>query len=190
MRVRTPCTGAEHEKRLHLGGARIRGGPAGVRRVAFGNALRPRGCAAPPGSAHWALPPFRVRTPCTRAEHEKRLHLGGASLRGGPAGVRTLDLGIKSPLLYQLSYRSVFCFARTKRWGGRRDSNPRPPGPQPSALPTELRPPFGHLVTRLDNNDSNTTGMQEGISKTCEIHEDACTTLGVGCHGIRPKGQS
>ena len=27
---------------------------------------------------------------------------------GGPAGVRTLDLGIKSPLLYQLSYRSVY----------------------------------------------------------------------------------
>ena len=29
-------------------------------------------------------------------------------LHGGPAGVRTLDLGIKSPLLYQLSYRSLF----------------------------------------------------------------------------------
>src|SRR3954466_5448626 len=25
--------------------------------------------------------------------------------------------------------------------GERRDSNPRPPGPQPGALPTELRPP-------------------------------------------------
>ena len=29
-----------------------------------------------------------------------------ANVSGGPAGVRTLDLGIKSPLLYQLSYRS------------------------------------------------------------------------------------
>ena len=27
--------------------------------------------------------------------------------------------------------------------GERRDSNPRPPGPQPGALPTELRPPCG-----------------------------------------------
>ena len=26
-------------------------------------------------------------------------------------------------------------------WGGRWDSNPRPPGPQPGALPAELRPP-------------------------------------------------
>src|SRR5580658_2501530 len=26
-------------------------------------------------------------------------------------------------------------------WGGRRDSNPRQPGSQPGALPTELRPP-------------------------------------------------
>ena len=29
-----------------------------------------------------------------------------ANVSGGPAGVPTLDLGIKSPLLYQLSYRS------------------------------------------------------------------------------------
>ena len=27
-------------------------------------------------------------------------------------------------------------------WGGRRDLNPRPQGPQPCALPTELRPPW------------------------------------------------
>lgn len=26
--------------------------------------------------------------------------------------------------------------------GDRRGSNPRPPGPQPGALPTELRPPY------------------------------------------------
>ena len=26
-------------------------------------------------------------------------------------------------------------------WGERRDLNPRPPGPQPGALPTELLPP-------------------------------------------------
>ncbi len=33
---------------------------------------------------------------------------GALNLNGGPAGVRTLDLGIKSPLLYQLSYRSNY----------------------------------------------------------------------------------
>jgi hypothetical protein len=32
--------------------------------------------------------------------------------------------------------------------GGGRDSNPRPPGPQPGALPTELPPPSGHSVAR------------------------------------------
>src|SRR5689334_16301046 len=31
--------------------------------------------------------------------------------------------------------------------GGGRDSNPRPPGPQPGALPTELPPPRAHIVT-------------------------------------------
>ena len=33
---------------------------------------------------------------------------GARKTNGGPAGVRTLDLGIKSPLLYQLSYRSTY----------------------------------------------------------------------------------
>ncbi len=37
---------------------------------------------------------------------------------GGPAGVRTLDLGIKSPLLYQLSYRSVLCHGTKKNGVG------------------------------------------------------------------------
>src|SRR5437868_14898870 len=32
---------------------------------------------------------------------------------------------------------AVRAFPRGERW----DSNPRPPGPQPGALPTELRPP-------------------------------------------------
>src|SRR4051812_3475218 len=32
--------------------------------------------------------------------------------------------------------------------GERRDSNPRPPGPQPGALPTELRPPGNPGVYR------------------------------------------
>ncbi len=34
------------------------------------------------------------------------------------------------------------CSCLTPQWGDRRDSNPRPPGPQPGALPAELRPPL------------------------------------------------
>ena len=42
------------------------------------------------------------------AKEEGREHvLSAFTFHGGPAGVRTLDLGIKSPLLCQLSYRSV-----------------------------------------------------------------------------------
>ena len=42
------------------------------------------------------------------AKEEGREHMLSAFVfHGGPAGVRTLDLGIKSPLLCQLSYRSV-----------------------------------------------------------------------------------
>ena len=33
------------------------------------------------------------------------------------------------------------CQNSVKKWGGRWDSNPRRPGSQPGALPTELRPP-------------------------------------------------
>ena len=33
-------------------------------------------------------------------------------------------------------------------WGDRRDLNPRPPGPQPGALPAELRPPCHFAVVK------------------------------------------
>ena len=120
---------------------------------------------ARPARPRRGLAPSRVRTHGGRSLNENASRVGGASVRGGPAGVRTLDLGIKSPLLYQLSYRSICCYTRAKRWGGRRDSNPRPPGPQPSALPTELRPPSGHLVKRLDYNAPSTPRLQGVISK-------------------------
>src|ERR1022692_186810 len=32
-----------------------------------------------------------------------------------------------------------------RKWGGRRDLNPRQPEPQSGALPTELRPPHGDV---------------------------------------------
>ena len=38
-------------------------------------------------------------------------------------------------------YRRTWPICRDFARGERRDSNPRPPGPQPGALPTELRPP-------------------------------------------------
>ena len=36
---------------------------------------------------------------------------------------------------------SLLLFIIKGKWGDRRDLNPRRPGPQPGALPTELRPP-------------------------------------------------
>ena len=55
--------------------------------------------------------------PCDSPGHEKTSRVGGLVSNGGPAGVRTLDLGIKSPLLYQLSYRSLFA-CKSAKWGG------------------------------------------------------------------------
>jgi hypothetical protein len=64
-------------------------------------------------------------------------HAGGAWLSGveWPREESNLRTRIRSPSLYPLSYG-----ARSARGGGR-DLNPRPPGPQPGALPTELPPP-------------------------------------------------
>ena len=47
-----------------------------------------------------------ARTPEEHKKWANALWRWPANVSGGPAGVRTLDLGIKSPLLYQLSYRS------------------------------------------------------------------------------------
>ena len=46
---------------------------------------------------------------------------------GTPGGTRTRDLGIKSPLLYHLSYGSMWC--------ARQDSNLQPKGYEPAAPP-------------------------------------------------------
>src|SRR6266508_2395917 len=53
-----------------------------------------------------------------------------------PREESNLRTRIRSPSLYPLSYG-----ARLTKEGGGWDSNPRPPGPQPGALPTELPPP-------------------------------------------------
>src|SRR5438552_18689832 len=57
--------------------------------------------------------------------------------RQWPREESNLRTRIRSPSLYPLSYG-----ARLTREGGGWDSNPRPPGPQPGALPTELPPPW------------------------------------------------
>lgn len=46
-----------------------------------------------------------------------------------------------------------------KTWGEGRDSNPRPPGPQPGALPAELPPPR-ILLARLGGLEPPTCGLE------------------------------
>ena len=45
--------------------------------------------------------------------------------------------------------------SRGKTWGERRGSNPRHLGPQPSALPAELRPPCAVQGATLPAKDQN-----------------------------------
>src|SRR5690606_23516260 len=69
-----------------------------------------------------------------------------ASLPHAPGRNRTFNLGIKSPLLCQLSYgrdkhkpsniRADAVRDARRSEGERGDLNPRPPGPQPGALTT------------------------------------------------------
>src|SRR5208282_6898153 len=47
-----------------------------------------------------------------------------------------------------------------KYWGERRDLNPRPPGPQPGALPSELRPPSASYLTQ-DSSPGKGGGWQK-----------------------------
>ena len=60
---------------------------------------------------------------------------------GTPGGTRTRDLGIKSPLRYQLSYGSMWC--------ARQDSNLQPKGYEPSA------PPLSYKRAWYPRRDSN-----------------------------------
>ena len=62
-------------------------------------------------------------------------------------------------------------------WGERRGLNPRQPGPQPGALPAELRPPSLYdlanhtarlLLDVLEDRRSIVRQFRDGISDICE----------------------
>ena len=61
-------------------------------------------------------------------------------------------------------------------WGGRWGSNPRPPGPQPDALPTELLPPYKQIITQildaLENLDPEFIQRLNDIKGIDNIYKD------------------
>src|SRR2546429_9037086 len=67
---------------------------------------------------------------------------------------------------------------RGERW----DSNPRPPGPQPGALPAELRPPR-EAVGSLPIQWPRTTGLLEGRVKLALGKREAFARGAVGKAG-------
>ena len=103
-------------------GAHLRAGNMPISRTAVHNSkktagLHPR-CAAT-ANAHFMGPRTLLTTTLevlVDSDKEKAPR-EGRGFRGGPAGTRTPDLGIKSPLLYQLSYRSMVYVFRSKALG-------------------------------------------------------------------------
>ena len=74
-----------------------------------------------------------------------------------PREESNLRARIRSPSLYPLSYG-----ARLTREGGGWDSNPRPPGPQPGALPTELPPPWTAQDSGVSSGVPSTSKSRRG----------------------------
>src|SRR3954451_13566024 len=82
-----------------------------------------------------------------------------------------------------------------RREGGGRDSNPRPPGPQPGALPTELPPPrSGHRIARrgrvLRRGGGEVASDQRGHERLLQADELGAVALQLlapgadGAHGL------
>jgi phosphoglycolate phosphatase len=76
--------------------------------------------------------------------------------------------------------------------GERRDSNPRPPGPQPGALPTELRPPCGFFNLATERNPrarsfayGYVTCMQRPLAILFDIDSTLITSGGAGARSWR-----
>ena len=82
-----------------------------------------------------------------------------------PAGVEPATSGFEVRRSIQLSYGRKINHIKRRRdsqddrlyreiyWGERRGSNPRPQGPQPCALPAELRPPCYYFIVRISENN-------------------------------------
>src|SRR6266496_1347780 len=63
-------------------------------------------------------------------------------------------------------------------WGERRDLNPRHPGPQPGALPTELRPPSSPGRTAGPQQDARCPGGHRAAEdKYSRLRRPACDVL-------------
>lgn len=60
-------------------------------------------------------------------------------------------------------------------WGERRDSNPRPSGPQPDALTTELRSPCLMYLTK----QSYQLAQKTQIKNPPRLGEGSCIDLGI-----------
>ena len=98
---------------------------------------RPRHCTAQYGT-------IRHETPCDR-RHTDVL-------------TKVLTTRLGKPSVSRQTRRSP----AVQHWGERRDSNPRHPGPQPGALPTELRPPSSPA---LRPGDSRPRAAREDIAR-------------------------
>jgi hypothetical protein len=107
--------------------------------------LRPHGCS---GAAH--LRHCYLRRNVTTVPRRLRRRQPPENVTG-PSTVtcRTVGSGGSAPRNQKrptLGGRPKDARPRWGQWGERRGSNPRPPGPQPGALPAELRPPCEEIV--------------------------------------------
>jgi hypothetical protein len=123
-----------------LGRERGRPAPGGVAhlRRASARVCRP-GWASQGGRVRAFEPSHRQRRAAPRRRPDRAPRNQAIPARPGRAEWPREESNLRTQLrrlpLYPLSYGALL------RRGGGGDSNPRPPGPQPGALPTELPPP-------------------------------------------------
>ena len=107
-RVRTRARLTKKARGSRSGLSRVKGGPSGVparrRRATRCGRCAPLRAALENARAFPQLRPLnRVRTRARLTKKARGSRSGLSRVKGGPSGVRTLGLGIKSPLLCQLS---------------------------------------------------------------------------------------
>src|SRR5436190_11975510 len=64
--------------------------------------------------------------------------------------------------------------------GERRGLNPRPPGPQPGALPAELRPPCPTVAPTAVSPDSHVGLSRQGVGRSRGSEQCTCSQSSVG----------